>query len=235
MAEIITFNDAKKMAEKVTEKATARQKEQKSFFEGFMKDIEAINPELGNFEEFTMLLGLPDKEFNIIAPIFLDELIRSFNNANDRLLLTQSLNATGGTIEDLQEQYSLIATQLDDQLKDQIPKNKRDFLKQVLAMSINTISETEGIAKKIIQIPIELAHENAKIPTYANVGDAGMDIYATDDFTVHPGETKVIPTGLKVAIPRGYELQVRPKSGRAVKTKFRVANAPGTIWHNLWF
>ena len=47
--------------------------------------------------------------------------------------------------------------------------------------------------------------------------------------TINPGETKLIPTGIKVAIPRGYELQVRPKSGRALKTKLRVANTPGTI------
>lgn len=229
MAEIITMGDAKKMAQNVVNKAVEEQGEQKSFFEGFMKDIEAINPELGGFEELTTILGLPDEQFNIIGPIFLDEMNKSLNNANDKLLLTQALNATGGTVEDLQEQYSEIAAQLDDQLKDQIPKNKRDFLKQMLAMTINAISETEGIAKKIIQIPIELAHKDAKIPTYANSGDAGLDIYAIDNFTVHPGETKIIPTGIKVAIPRGYELQVRAKSGRAVKTKFRVANAPGTI------
>lgn len=44
-----------------------------------------------------------------------------------------------------------------------------------------------------------------------------------------PGETKVIPTGLKVAIPEGYELQVRPRSGLSLKTPLRIANAPGTI------
>jgi dUTP pyrophosphatase len=56
-----------------------------------------------------------------------------------------------------------------------------------------------------------------------------MDIYALEDITIAPGETKLIPTGLKVAIPAGYELQVRPKSGRCLKTKLRVANTPGTI------
>ena len=56
-----------------------------------------------------------------------------------------------------------------------------------------------------------------------------MDVYALEDITVNPGETVLVKTGLKVAIPVGYELQVRPKSGRALKTKLRVANTPGTI------
>ena len=67
------------------------------------------------------------------------------------------------------------------------------------------------------------------MPAYARVGDAGMDVFALEDITINPGETKIIPIGIKVAIPSGYELQVRPKSGRAAKTKLRVANTPGTI------
>jgi dUTP pyrophosphatase len=67
------------------------------------------------------------------------------------------------------------------------------------------------------------------MPAYANLTDAGMDVYALDDITIAPGETKLIPLGIKTALPAGYELQVRPKSGRCLKTKLRVANTPGTI------
>ena len=91
------------------------------------------------------------------------------------------------------------------------------------------MQETEGIAKRIIQVPIELCHPDAKIPQYAHIDDSGLDIYALDDYTIAPGETKLIPTGFKVALPPGYELQVRPKSGRSLKTKLRIANTPGTI------
>ena len=93
---------------------------------------------------------------------------------------------------------------------------------------INAISETQGVSKKIIEIPIEVM-EDGKVPSYARLGDAGLDIYSTEEIQVLPGETKLIHTGLKVAIPRGYELQVRPKSGISLKTKLRVANTPGTI------
>ena len=165
----------------------------------------------------------------MFEPIFIDELQKSFNNISDKLLLTQTLNASGVKVEDLQDSYLKINEEIDGQLRAALSRSKRDFLKKMMAITYNAIADTEGIAKKIIQIPIELCHQDAKIPTYANIGDAGLDIYALEDITIHPGETKLVKTGLKVAIPYGYELQVRPKSGRALKTKFRVANAPGTI------
>lgn len=69
-------------------------------------------------------------------------------------------------------------------------------------------------------------------PEYAQVGDAGMDIRASEPTIIYPGETKIIKTGLFVAIPKGYELQVRPRSGMSAKTNIRVSNAPGTIDSN---
>lgn len=80
-----------------------------------------------------------------------------------------------------------------------------------------------------IEVYVEICRDGAKIPKYANVGDAGMDIYAAEDITILPGETKVIPTGLKIAVPDGYELQVRPRSGISLKTPLRISNSPGTI------
>jgi dUTP pyrophosphatase len=71
--------------------------------------------------------------------------------------------------------------------------------------------------------------EEAKVPTYARAGDAGLDVYAIEEMDIKPGETIIAKTGIKVVVPRGYELQVRPKSGRSAKSKLRVANAPGTI------
>lgn len=71
--------------------------------------------------------------------------------------------------------------------------------------------------------------DGLELPFYAHEGDAGMDVRATEDIIIGPGETKIVKTGLKVAIPEGYEIQVRPRSGASLKTKLRVANAPGTI------
>jgi dUTP pyrophosphatase len=183
----------------------------------------------GGVESIAALISLPEEQFHAIRPIIEMELEKSLNNVGDKLILTQALNANGSKAEDLVEAFELIAEQIDTQMEGQMSKQKRDFLKHLMANICNAISDTEGIAKKIVRIPIELCHPDAKIPTYANATDAGMDVYALEDITIHPGETVLVKTGLKVAIPVGYEIQVRPKSGRALKTKMRVANSPGTI------
>jgi dUTP pyrophosphatase len=81
----------------------------------------------------------------------------------------------------------------------------------------------------MVSVPIQLCHPDAQHPVYAKAGDAGMDLYAVEDITINPGETVIVPTGIKVALPLGYEFEVRPRSGLSVKTPLRVANAPGTI------
>ena len=80
-----------------------------------------------------------------------------------------------------------------------------------------------------MKVYVETLSNDIELPTYANIGDAGMDIRASEDVIILPNETKIIKTGLKVAIPVGYELQVRPRSGLSVNTPLRVANSPGTI------
>lgn len=72
---------------------------------------------------------------------------------------------------------------------------------------------------------------NNPLPSYAKQGDAGMDVYArlNEAVVIKPGERALIPTGLKVGIPVGYEIQVRPRSGLALKKGITVLNTPGTI------
>ena len=204
--------------------------EEKQLNLGEMLDsLSELNGEQFSLEAFASVLALPDEEFKTLSGIILDELNKSLNNPNDRLLLAQSFNAQGITSDEVIANFKELATQIDSIKDDVLPQAKRDFVKQIVGSMVNAIAETEGISKRIIQIPIELCHPNAKIPAYAKPGDAGMDIYALEDFEVAPGERKIIKTGLKVAIPRGYELQVRPRSGTSVKTALRVANTPGTI------
>lgn len=72
-------------------------------------------------------------------------------------------------------------------------------------------------------------HEHAKLPTYATDGAAGADVYSVDTCDIAPGEHKLINTGLLCNISKGLELQVRPRSGLALKNKITVLNSPGTI------
>ena len=83
---------------------------------------------------------------------------------------------------------------------------------------------------KSILIPITL-EEGAEPPSYASDLAAGADVRACikEEIIILPGESALIPTGIKVAIPEGYEIQVRPRSGLALKNKITVLNTPGTI------
>jgi dUTP pyrophosphatase len=86
-------------------------------------------------------------------------------------------------------------------------------------------------------LPVQLkllAHgEGLELPKYETVDSAGMDLRAAIDadqpITLQPFERKLIPTGLSMVIPRGWEGQVRPRSGLALKKGITVLNAPGTI------
>lgn len=80
-----------------------------------------------------------------------------------------------------------------------------------------------------INIKIRRIHPDAVIPKYATELAAGFDLVAVEDVIIAPGETALVPTGLAVEIPPGYEMQVRPRSGISLKTKLRVANSPGTV------
>ncbi len=70
-----------------------------------------------------------------------------------------------------------------------------------------------------------------KLPFYATLESAGMDLYAANDHDViiSPSESALIPTGIAIALPEGYEAQIRPRSGLALKNSVTVLNTPGTI------
>lgn len=178
------------------------------------------------YNSLVQLLAMPEEHFVILAPGIMQSFQQSLNNPNDKLTLVQTLNASGGKVEDLIESLKPILDAIEEMDMSSV---KKDFLKEMFTSIINSMNDTTGIAKRIINVPIELCHPNAKIPQYAHITDSGMDVFALEDVTIGPGETVLVPTGIKIALPPGYELQVRPKSGRALKTKLRIANTPGTI------
>jgi len=69
----------------------------------------------------------------------------------------------------------------------------------------------------------------ATLPTRAHADDAGLDLYASVNVEIPPGETRLVTTGLAIELPAGTEAQVRPRSGLALKHSVTVLNAPGTI------
>ncbi|MBT3578178.1 dUTP diphosphatase, partial [archaeon] len=78
-------------------------------------------------------------------------------------------------------------------------------------------------------IKFKKIHAEAVIPKYAKLGDAGLDLYSIEETAILPGEHKLVKTGLQMQIPPGFEAQVRPRSGLALKNKVTVLNTPGTV------
>ena len=83
----------------------------------------------------------------------------------------------------------------------------------------------------MIEVLIKRLSNNVELPKYETNGSSGMDLSANIDkqVKIEPGKTSIIPTGISVAIPENFEIQIRPRSGLAAKNQISVLNTPGTI------
>ena len=83
----------------------------------------------------------------------------------------------------------------------------------------------------MIKILIKRLSKEVSLPKYETNGSSGMDLAANINsiINIEPGNTAIIPTGLALSIPKGFEVQIRPRSGLAAKQKLSVLNTPGTI------
>jgi len=80
-----------------------------------------------------------------------------------------------------------------------------------------------------MKVLIKRLDPDLPLPSYAKPGDAGADIYSRIDAELNPGERKLIPTGIAIALPPGFAAFVHPRSGRAIKEGLGMVNAPGTV------
>lgn len=83
----------------------------------------------------------------------------------------------------------------------------------------------------MVKILIKRLSSKVTMPQYKTIGSSGMDIAAflDNEIFIKPSEKKIIPTGIKLKIPKGYEIQIRPRSGLAANNDITVLNTPGTI------
>ncbi|MBO5643323.1 MAG: dUTP diphosphatase [Kiritimatiellae bacterium] len=81
----------------------------------------------------------------------------------------------------------------------------------------------------MIKFGFKLIHPDAVLPSYAHESDAGMDVRSVDDLVIPPGGRALVHTGLVANLPLGTEIQVRPRSGLALKHGVTVLNTPGTV------
>lgn len=177
------------------------------------------------------ILAMSDEQFEVVKPALFNSIEETFNTPEAKIAFAQMMIQNGLRLEDLTGNMDNIITAVDELAAEgvELSDSKKDFLKFVFTTFANTMEASSIVPHRIITIPIEVCRENAKLPTYATNGSAAMDIYSPEEYVIGPGETVVIPTGLKVNIPLGYALLIQPRSGMSRKTKLRVANTPGLI------
>ena len=127
--------------------------------------------------------------------------------------------------EEIEKQFEKIKSDMGIQPEEDYQKEIEDML----GLSFDDMeSEINNIAK-LRTIKVELTHEDAVLPKYAYPSDSGFDLHATEEVIIGPFGRALVPTGLKVSFEEGYEIQVRPKSGLAIKQGLTVLNTPGTV------
>lgn len=102
-------------------------------------------------------------------------------------------------------------------------------LEEMLGLTTEEMEEEINRSLKSRTIKVELTNESSVFPKYAYPSDSGFDLHAAEEVIIGPFGRALVPTGLKVSFDEGYEIQVRPKSGLAIKQGLTVLNTPGTV------
>ena len=125
------------------------------------------------------------------------------------------------------------------QIQDEIESLRKEFgiedtesqedLNNAFGIDFGSLQDQLDVISKTKNIQIELLNEDAVFPEYAYPTDSGFDLYSTEEVKLTPFGRALVPTGLKLSFDIGYEIQVRPKSGLALKQGITVLNTPGTV------
>ena len=169
---------------------------------------------------FESIQNLPDASVEMILPQIEDQ-FKELINEQDLINKTKTEYLQEGyTVADIKaikDSYDAIAEDYFKIVKPTSPKGRYiSALIRVYKGILDTILK-EGFSRTV-NVKVVKDSEDAQLPTYAHFGDAGADLYANEDIEIQPNEVRIIPTGLRVEIPDGYEMQVRPRSGMSTKT-----------------
>jgi len=129
------------------------------------------------------------------------------------------LKQISAEFEKLQQKYSQDIS--DEDIEEIGDEEFRETLKELQDELYNESIKSELYVQKI--------HDDAIIPSFAYQTDSGFDLCSVEEITIEPFGRALVPTGLRFNIPQGFEIQVRPKSGLAIKEGITVLNTPGTV------
>lgn len=169
------------------------------------------------------IFEMPDEMFKMIYPQMKEEFLKTAKNGEFEKEVFQK-GVSEKEKQEAIEGFKLLRKEFEEE---ELIQEKLEFLDMIIEL-MESIVNSVGY-RDTVTVAVEFCHPNAKEPTYANPDDAGCDVYAVETTHIAPGATVIVKTGLKVAVPAGWMLSVRPRSGMSAKTGIRVANAPGTI------
>ena len=194
--------------------------------EQFYEDNKDAIDLIGGLDMFESLMALDDEQFKTLSPQFLQLFAETLQEPESITEFRTLAITQGYTAESAKADFNLAIEAINE--IDFLSEPKKDFLKEIYTMASNQLNRIIGTTNSVVHIPCQL-DEGVSIPTYAHETDAGLDIYAREEITIAPGETRIIPTGIRVAIPEGYAILIQPRSGQSATTKLRIANTPGLI------
>ncbi len=178
--------------------------------------------------KFMAIMNLEDKMFDAMYPEVSTNIKASAQDKSIRDGMIQQIrNAPEINIEEEKAAIEDVIKEI--QTDESLSENKRAFLCDIMRLMTNVYADVIENPREKIDVGIEVINSNGQIPTYAHTSDAGADVTAAETISISANETVAVGTGLRLSIPKGYEIQVRPRSGLSLKTGLRVANAPGTI------
>ena len=102
-------------------------------------------------------------------------------------------------------------------------------LEELFGMSIEDMNRETEIMFRTKNLGVKLIHPDAVFPSYVYPSDSGFDLYSVSEIKIPALGRALVPTGIMLSIPEGYEIQVRPKSGLAINQGITVLNTPGTV------
>ena len=169
---------------------------------------------------FKTIQDLPDESVELILPQIEDEFKKMIEEQDLVNKTKTEFLEQGYTIADinaLKESYDNIAEDYFKIVKPTSPKGR--YISALIGVYKGILDKIvkEGFSRTV-NIKVVKENDDAIIPTYAHFSDAGADLYANNDGIIESGAVSIVPTGLRVEIPDGYEMQIRPRSGMSTKT-----------------
>lgn len=187
-----------------------------------------------------LLTEYDDEQIARMIPAVKDALVQSFSSSEIEAMtekyisesikngypITAFVNEMGNVKESVKN--SLL------ELKDEYAESNEkiimiDAIEDIINDYIDYVQYQRIVSEKVV-VQFETVHPNAKTPTYAHIGDQGADVYAVEDIVIEPHTYgNMVSTGLKLNIPDGWAIAIRPRSGMSKNTTLRISNAPATI------